>query len=1504
MGALVLCGMTLLGASGCPAPEEETPQGCATGATRCGPGGVPQQCAADGSGYVDLAACAAGEVCKGVDGEARCAPESCVANRRFCHSGDVWSCDAGGSATGVHTACAAGEACVVEAGVAACKASDTTCTAGEQRCGDTGVETCKADGSGFEETTRCDAAERCEIADGAPACLTPPAPCTPGQTQCSPSGDVLMCQDDGFSFEVSQRCTAGTMCVVEGDAARCKGSVCTPGAQRCSGAGDVEVCVVDGTGYETLIDCPATASCQVANGQPECYAPPICFDGQTRCATVGGAQVIERCDATRLAYEPVEVCPSNAACQLVNNAHQCAPQVICEAGDTRCGPAGDVEVCSADRTSYALFEQCGAGEVCRTINSARTCAPATCAANTSFCFGREVWSCNGAAQAAGRLRTCGSGQVCQESGGVADCAPESTACTPGQTRCAPDDSRIVEECRTDGSGYQTRATCAGATICQVNNGLAACQPDAGASCTPGARQCDGATITQCAADGRSTSLYQDCAALAGGQICTISTSTGAPTCTPQIVCSPGVKRCGASGDVEVCKADGSGYELDTDCTTGQACQSAGGVTSCVSAPVCAPGSSRCAGDVVEQCNALGSAYVATIQCAAPTRCQVADGAASCVMMQVCTPGEQRCAGDTIEQCEGDGSGFAATQTCAGGAMCQAAGGVATCQGGEPVCSAGEQRCNASCDAEACAADALSFQVIADCTSSQVCQESGGSASCVAAPVCTPGEQRCATANIIEQCNAQGTAFVVSQTCAGGALCQAAAGVASCVAPPACTAGQTRCATAPTVEAIQQCNAARTGYVTIEPCPENALCQLPGGVPTCVPQIICSPGVRRCGPGGNVEICNATRTAFEPDVLCGAGETCRPISGNLICAPASCVANRRFCYDRKVWSCNAAGQTSGLNDTCDADEICSVVAGVASCNPETTACTAGQTRCAPDNDKLVEVCKNDGSGYQAQMTCTGATICTGAVGAASCNPDPAATCTPGARQCDGDTVAQCAADGRGTFVYQDCAALQGNQTCTVSASTGAPGCAARVVTCADGYFYDGVDCQDVNECAAGTAQCDAICVNTDGGYDCVSSVADPSSPYWAASCPLSQQLDAPTGLPVDCRCATNRSLTGGLSICWRPFEANTREPSPFGAGVRVGAHPQAHIYGGFFDAAAREVVAVVDWSGAQDPDAGFVMAFDVSAGDRRVISGRYLAASGAATDQGAGPALAKVQDVQRGADGKLYVLGGDLTSATIWRVDPATGARSVVWALGDAAYGQCDSGRGQPSVQVRPEGFAMEASGAFLLGFSNTGPSGEGLGIIRVSADGSQCGVVSRAGTMSGNAYAGQAVGGGHAWTSGTLRGFSIQGGELLALNSFDLTLYAINLSTGARRRVSSSASSSPFGGGTTGAGGIGHRWVTYDAGRQVYWTVGRQGDTQLVLVEPATGDRHDLYCPGEVSTLAGVGCVKGSLSTGLSLGYGGFWLDPSDANIAYFAHDSMGLVKYEISTGNSFILSL
>jgi hypothetical protein len=103
------------------------------------------------------------------------------------------------------------------------------------------------------------------------------------------------------------------------------------------------------------------------------------------------------------------------------------------------------------------------------------------------------------------------------------------------------------------------------------------------------------------------------------------------------------------------------------------------------------------------------------------------------------------------------------------------------------------------------------------------------------------------------------------------------------------------------------------------------------------------------------------------------------------------------------------------------------------------------------------------------------------------------------------------------------------------------------------------------------------------------------------------------------------------------------------------------------------------------------------------------------------------DVRGGSDGMLYALASPTSQdrAHIWRVDPASGDAQELWS-NDGDVGQCAfSPEDDRSILAAAWSMAVADDGGYYLSFSNN-PAAAGLGIMKISADGSSCETIMRA----------------------------------------------------------------------------------------------------------------------------------------------------------------------------------
>ncbi|GMV39014.1 MAG: hypothetical protein AMXMBFR64_07300 [Myxococcales bacterium] len=1394
----------------------------------------------------------------------------------------VVQCNGSGTGTSVLAACEAPETCMPVGTKAECRDPAAVCTPKERACSSDGqaIVECKTGGYGTFEVEPCGSAT-CAVVDGAPACVggsVEPA-CTPGARTCADGATVIECKADGSGTFVVETCAPAATCQALGDSAECVtgSSECTPGEKTCApdGASIIE-CKSDGTGT-TMAACPGGQTCVVKAGAPVCGAPeaPVCVAGRKTCST-DGKQVLQ---------------------------------------------------CKEDGSGTTAAQSCAAGETCVEAGGTATCEPdaaQVCTPGATSCStdGKQVLLCKEDGSGTTTAQSCGASETCVEAGGAATCEPQAAqVCTPGATSCSTDGKQVLE-CKGDGSGTTVKTSCATTELCVVTDGAASCQLDPATQvCTPGTTSCspDAKQVLQCKGDGTGTTVKSTCTAI---QLCV--EVDGAASCQTDPTtqqCTPDAKSCSLdSTQVLQCKADGTGSIVQSTCAASTVCIATGDSASCEAPTVCIPGAKSCSpdGKQVLQCKTDGTGTFAQATCTAIQLCVEAGGTASCELdpaTQVCVPGETSCSGDAkqVLQCKGDGTGTTVKSTCTAIQLCVVTDGVASCQldPATQQCTPGAKSCSA--DAKqvlVCKSDGTGSTVQSTCSTSMICVESGGGASCQVPKVCTPGTRTCsADSKQVLECKSDGTGNFTKTTCTSVQLCVEADGTATCETDPSkiiCTPNTKLCSA--DLKQVLQCNTLGTATTLSLGCTASQKCVEEGGTASCQldPSTqVCTPNVKSCSADGKqVLTCKADGTGTTVSSTCSASTQCVESGGTASCqVPKVCTPNERVCSadGKQVLQCKADGTGTFVFATCSAVQVCLAADGTASCQADPAIiCTANKKWCSADKGEI-RLCDATGKGFSLVEACTGGAQCT------TDNVSFWCACTP-------KTAKGC---HQGNVVWLDsCGTPTLDVTCNAAAPCVDSGPTPVCGTCAPAVSTKcGTDdlgqqaIVSVNACnvvdgVVSTCTPGLVCVDKGAGPTCVSSVADPESPYYTKACTFSQFIDNPTSLIADCRCLTNRALTGGLPICWRPYEAFLGG-NAFGTGPRVATQPSAKIYGGFVDAGAGALVAAVAWSSGATPDAGFVFSMDLATGDRALVSGQYLDPVNGLMEVGAGHTLKNVVDVQRGPDGNLYVWSGTNLMGEIVRVDPATGARTLVWQRDGAGFAFCDNGRDGKSVQTRADGFALDADGSFLIGFSNTSPVGEGLGVIRISGTGAQqtCSYVTRSGTMSGNAWFGSPMGGGWAFTSGALNGFGLHDGKLLALNAFDLSLYAIDLATGDRSRVTSASTTAPLGAGPTGSSGIGQRWVRWDSHRQMYWTVGREGGTQVVLVDPTTGNRTPISC-NDAPGVPGLACISGSLDSGLSQGYGGFWFDPEDPDLVTFSHDGYGVVLLEVSTGNSVIHSL
>ena len=430
-----------------------------------------------------------------------------------------------------------------------------------------------------------------------------------------------------------------------------------------------------------------------------------------------------------------------------------------------------------------------------------------------------------------------------------------------------------------------------------------------------------------------------------------------------------------------------------------------------------------------------------------------------------------------------------------------------------------------------------------------------------------------------------------------------------------------------------------------------------------------------------------------------------------------------------------------------------------------------------------------------------------------------------------------------------------------------------------------------------------------------------SPRYYLPCPLSQHISNATKLPVDCRCH--------VDIVGLDFPECKADIADF-LGMQYGDGPRArtHNFGGFHSGFAEptELIALMTWKDHQTVwpensvtiDVGAVMGIDVQNRNRRVIGGRYRDSGGVIQTIGTGPVLSYPFEVQKGPDGKYYVasyayvrIGASLVpTVDVIRMDPATGDRTFVWRSNHLGinldkqanpYGHCGNGRtekyGYESVQIGRKAFGIDDQGNFYFSYAHNGntPTSDGIGILKVGADGKTCDFVTRTKVGAENVlYKGQTIGKGYEPQAGPYKGMLVKGGKLYTSTELNDELVEVDIATGDRKLLHKEGVND----NNTGSTGTHVLWDPY---RSLIWQAGLSGAT--LMYDPAKGTTEPLWCAQNDRNYMDIACLKPAAwgNNGMPLERG-MWMHPSDKEYLFVVNYTM-IQRVHLTSGTSEIFS-
>ena len=780
-----------------------------------------------------------------------------------------------------------------------------------------------------------------------------------------------------------------------------------------------------------------------------------------------------------------------------------------------------------------------------------------------------------------------------------------------------------------------------------------------------------------------------------------------------------------------------------------------------------------------------------------------------------------------------------------------------------------------------------------CGATSQCDDSGGAPTCTVdagcggntTKVCRPDEP-----NNIYWKNNCGELTGATLPCGGGFKCDDSEGAPVCVSTDPCQGNAELACNPDDLENVYWKNKCGEFSGSTIPCGAGFICDDADGTPYCVDATPClGQSQKFCDPSDLSVIkwldgCGQVKASTLP---CGGGYECRDDEGEPTCVSTDVCGGdvATVCNDDdpgNVYWVDGCGELTGNTFPCGV-ATCDDSSGVAKCVALDTCEDQKLRVCDPADPLKILLTNGCGDDLGVFSTCANGKRCS--------------ETTPGSASCACVPTDDVVCFGK-HFLYEP-SGIKKVDSC------GNPS-GPVVTTCANGeicYYQDQANSADPV---------------------CTTSVSNKASPMYHRGCSFIDHVTYKTDLDVDCRCrrhaATKNDIasydTGGNQAC-QPQPASWADGWTQGEGPHFFHMLHSSNGGGVYSPTHGEIFATKHFTDPNYQDAGMVVGYDIKTGARRIVSGRYrspeltyeMFGSGYESQRSVGVQLFEpttlpgAWDLELAADGKLYVWGSTSGNKEITRVDPDTGARSLVWkqALEGASsapeHGQCYSARpkstffgGYIPVQLEHHAFAMGPDGSFYLGFRND--ASEGNGIAKISPDGSTCTVISRwNGTMG-------KIGTGAEPQYSNLEGFTVHAGKLYAVLQIGKVFMSVDVANGKRTVIANpagSVDSTP-----------GQSTMFWDATRNLMITGGATQAFNVTAVNLTSGKRQSLFltAPGEMieSAPPWETGAHGAIDNANVMAYGAVAMDPVNNDHIYLVI-KYGLLKYEMSTGNSYVMS-